>query len=329
MTRRPSTRREACRSSGWTRAAYVGTAVLALALALAGCSDRKKDKTASQTAARVNKEDITVHQINLLLQQQRGLKNEQVDAVSKQILELLIDQELAVQRTRELKLDQEQRVVLQLEAAKREVLARAYAERIGESAAKPAAEEISKYYDDNPSLFKDRRVYSLQELVIEAKPEQVVALREQVPRAKSAIELVDYLKANSLRFNGNQGVRAAEQLPADMLNKLSKMKDGELVLLPSPTGALVIVLAGSRPEPLDQARAKPGIEQFLLSDAKRKRVESDMKTQRAAASIEYVGKFSESAASATLASPVPAPVAAPAASGMNADDISKGLGIKK
>lgn len=299
----------------------------ACALALAACGDSKKDKVASQTAVRINKEEVTVHQINLMLQQQRGVKPEQVEAASKQILEFLVDQELAVQKSRELKIDQDPRVMLQIEAAKRDVLARAYAERTGESASKPSAEEVKKYYDDKPALFKDRRVYSLQELTIEAKPEQLAALRDQLQRVKSAGEFVEHLKANGYRFNGNQGVRAAEQLPADVLDRLAKMKDGQMVLLPSPTGALVIMLVGSRTEPVDEARAKPAIEQFLLNDAKRKRLEADIKAMRAAAKIEYIGKFAETAASAPAASPAPA--AAPAASAMSAEDISKGLGIKK
>jgi EpsD family peptidyl-prolyl cis-trans isomerase len=315
------------RPSGPCRGVIVAFALLALALA--GCGDRKKDQAASQTAARINKEEVTVHQINLMLQQQRGLKPEQVDTVSKQVLELLIDQELAVQRTRELKLDQDQRIVLQLEAAKREVLARAYAEKIGESVAKPSPEEVKKYYEDKPALFKDRRIFSLQELAIEAKPELLPALRDQLPRAKSAGEFADYLRANSFRFIGNQGVRAAEQLPPDVLDKLIKMKDSQMVLLPSPTGALLIMLVGSRSEPLDEARAAPAIEQFLLNDAKRKRIESDLKAQRAAAKIEYVGKFAESAASPPVTNSDKATAAAPVASGVSADDIAKGMGIKK
>lgn len=313
------------RARGLPRLATLAMATCALALG--ACGDSKKDKTASQTAVRVNKEEVTVHQINLMLQQQRGVKPEQIDAASKQILEFLVDQELAVQKTRELKIDQDPRVMLQIEAAKRDVLARAYAERMGESASKPTAEEVKKYYDDKPALFKDRHIYSLQELTIEAKPEQLAVLRDQLQRVKSASEFVEYLKANSFRFNGNQGVRAAEQLPADVLDKLAKMKDGQMVLLPSPTGALVIMLVGSRSEPVDEARAKPAIEQFLLNDAKRKRLEADIKAMRAAAKIEYIGKFAATAASAPAASPPPA--AAPAASAMSAEDISKGLGIKK
>lgn len=327
MTSIESTPREACRLAGIPRLAIVALATFTLILT--GCGDRKKDKTASQSAARVNKEEVTVHQINLMLQQQRGVKAEQVDTASKQILEFLVDQELAVQKTRELKIDQDPRVMMQLETAKREVLSRAYAERIGESASKPTAEEIKKYYDDKPALFRERRVYSLQELAIEAMPEQLAALRDQLQRVKSAGEFVEYLKANSFRFNGNQGVRAAEQLPADVLGHLAKMKDSQMVLLPSPTGALVIMLVGSRAEPVDEARATPAIEQFLLNDAKRKRIEADVKAMRAAAKIEYIGKFAESAASTPMAGPAPATTVAPAASGMSAEDIGKGMGLKK
>jgi hypothetical protein len=128
--------------------------LLALTLLVAACGESKKDNTATQTAVRVNKEELTVHQINLLLQQQRGLKPEQVDAASRRIVEFLVDQELAVQRAKELKLDQDARVLLQLDAAKREVLARAYAEKVGEAVAKPSAEDIQKYFENKPALFK-------------------------------------------------------------------------------------------------------------------------------------------------------------------------------
>ncbi|MCP6231806.1 hypothetical protein NL428_27395, partial [Klebsiella pneumoniae] len=83
----------------------------------------------------------------------------------------LVDQELAVQKAQEQKLDRDPRVVQQIEAAKREIIARADAERLGEAVAKPANDEIARYYADKPALFKDRRIYSLQELSIEAKPE--------------------------------------------------------------------------------------------------------------------------------------------------------------
>jgi EpsD family peptidyl-prolyl cis-trans isomerase len=306
-------------------------ALACLAVVLAGCGGAKKDKPASQVAAKVNKEEISVHQINFVLQQQRGLKPEQADTASRQVLERLIDQELAIQKAHELKVDREPRVVQQIEAAKREILARAYIEKVGEAAAKPTPEEINKYYAEKPGLFKDRRIYSIQEIAIEAKPEQVPQLRAKLEAAKSINEFVEHLKANNFRYTGNQAVRPAEQLPLSMLDTFSRMKDGQAMLLPSASGAQVVVLAGTKSEPVDEARAKPAIEQFLMNDAKRKVIESDVKAMRTSARIQYIGNFAEGAASAVVAVPaVPAaPMPARAASGLDADAISKGLGLKK
>ena len=320
--------------------------VVAGALLLAGCGD-KKDKAASQTAAKVNKDEITVHQINFVLQQQRNLKPEQAEAASKQILERLIDQQLALQKADDLKLDRDPRVVQQVEAAKREILARAYIEKLGEGAAKPTPDEIKKYYDEKPALFKERRIYNIQEIAIEAKPEQVASLREHLTTSKNIGEFMEYLKANDYRFGGNQAVRAAEQLPLQSLDAFARLKDGQAVLSPSPTGATVIVLAGSRSQPVSEEQARAAIEQFLSNDRKRKLVEDDVKAMRAAAKIEYVGKFvggppaaaSGAAPAASVApAPAPAPAVAPApapspaaaASGSLSDsDISKGMGLKK
>lgn len=309
-----------------------------VAMLLAGCGDKKKDKAATQVAAKVNKEEISVHQINFVLQQQRGLRPEQADAAGRQVLERLIDQELALQKAQELKLDREPRVVQQLEAARREIVARAYVEKAGEAAAKPTPEEVKKYYEAKPALFKERRIYSIQEIAIEAKPEQVDGLRAQLQASKSINDFVEHLKANGFRFSGNQAVRAAEQLPLNSLETFAKMKDGQALLAASPNGAQVVVLAGSRSEPVDEARARPAIEQFLLNDAKRKLVDADMKAMRAAAKIEYAGKFAEAAASApakaaavtaTETPPSEAASASAPATGLSDADISKGMGLKK
>jgi EpsD family peptidyl-prolyl cis-trans isomerase len=306
--------------------------VVAAVALLAGCG-AKKDKAASQVAAKVNKEEISVHQINFVLQQQRGLRPEQADAAGKQVLDRLVDQELAVQKAQELKLERDPRVLQQIEAARREIIARAYFEKSADAAPKPSAEEVKKYYDDKPALFKERRVYSIQELAIEAPADQVGALRTQLQASKSIAEFVEFLKAKGLRFAANQAVRPAEQLPLNMLDTFAKMKDGQAMLVPAATGAQVIVLTGSKAEPVDEARAKPAIEAYLLNDARRKLIDADMKAMRAAAKIEYIGKFAEGAASAPVAAaevapPVTPAAIAPASKGLSAEDISKGMGLK-
>ena len=270
-------------------------AVAALVLVLAGCGD-KKEKPASQTAAKVNKEEITVHQINFVLQQQRSLAPEQAASASKQVLERLVDQELALQKAQEQKLDRDPRVVQQLEAARREIIARAYADKIATGAPKASPAEVKAYYEAHPALFKERRVYSLQELTIQATPDQVPTLKSKLAASKDMNEFVNFLKSSDFKFAANQAVRAAEQLPLASLDRFAQMKDGQSIVSTTPNGMQVLIVAASRSQPVDEARATPAIEQFLLNERKRKVVEDDLKALRGAAKIEYVGEYAKGGA---------------------------------
>jgi EpsD family peptidyl-prolyl cis-trans isomerase len=294
------------------RSCIAAAVLAAFAIGLiTGCGEKKKDRQPTSVAARVNEQEVTVQQINQVLQLQRNLRPELADAASHQVLERLIDQELVVQKAQSLDLDKDPRVQQQIEAARREVVARAYAERLGEDVGKPTDEEIAQYYKDKPALFSARRIYSIQELAIEARPDQVATLRAQLTAAKSITEFIDYLKANDYRFAANQAVRAAEQLPAPALDTLSRMADGQASVVQGTAGVQVVVLAGSRSQPVSEERARPAIEQYLINDRKRKRVAEEVKALRAAARIEYVGPFVQSRPDA--ASAPPADTTAPAA----------------
>jgi EpsD family peptidyl-prolyl cis-trans isomerase len=251
-----------------------------------------------EAAARVNKDDIGQAHVNFLVAQQRNLRPEQADAAARQILDRLVEQQLALQKAAELKLESQPGVQIALDLARRDVLARAYLERTGEAAPKPTPEDIKKYYDAKPALFSERRIYNLQEIGIEARPEQMAEIRERLTAAKNTNEFVDYLKSAGLRFAGNQAVRAAEQLPLNTLEAIAKMKDGQAMVVPTPTGAQVVVLASSRSQPVSEEQARPSIEQYLLTERRRKLVEDDMKALRAAAKIEYLGKFAGAAPTA-------------------------------
>lgn len=295
-----------------TRGRVAAVALAAVLVLLAGCGEKKdKEKPASQTAAKVNKEEITVHQINFVLQQQRGLPPEQAASASKQVLERLIDQELALQKAQDQKLDRDPRVVQQLEAARREIIARAYIEKIGNGAPKPTPAEIKAYYEAHPALFKERRVYSLQEVSIQTKPEDVEALRAKLAAAKDLPEFINFLKASNFKFAANQVVRAAEQLPMASVDKFAALKDGQSIFNAVPGGVQILFLAGSRSQPVDEQRAVPAVEQFLLNERKRKVVEDDLKALRAAAKVEYVGEYAKGGAKEVTPPPPAAPEAPP------------------
>ena len=280
----------------------LGLAATAL-LAFAGCGDRR------EVAVHVNKEGIPAQWVDAILQQ-RGVKPEQADAAGRAVVERLINEQLALQKAADLKLDREPRVQQLMELARREILARAYAEKVGEAAVKPTPAEVQAFYEAKPALYAQRRVYNIQELLIECKPEQVTMLREKLAAAANVNEFLEYLRANDFRYQGSQAVRAAEQLPPAALEGFARMKDGNAAVMASANGAQVLVLAGSRDQPLTLDQARPAIEQRLLAERKLKLIEDDLKAMRASAKIEYAPKYAPSAASAP-----PAPASAPASGG--------------
>lgn len=323
------------RSTVRVRAA-LALGVIAAASLLTACGGGDGDKkSATQVAAKVNSGEISVHQVNYVLQRQPGLKPEQAQAVGRRVLDGLVDQELAVQQAIEQKLDRDPRIVSAIEASRRDILARAYADRVAEAAAAPTPEEIKSYYDSKPALFSQRRIYGLQEFNIEANPEQKAALQAKIPTLRSADELATALKSANIRFAARSVSQAPENIPMGFLDQLAKLTEGKWVVVVTPNGLNAALLASAKPAPVTEEAAKKAIEQFLLSDRKRKLVTDGIKQLRGSAKIEYVGQFATAASAPADSAPAAqAPAVAPtppaaASEAMDASSLQKGLsGLK-
>jgi len=275
-------------------------------MVLVACGSEQKD--ASQVAARVNDKDITVHQVNFALQQQGQIPPDELDARSRKVLDQLIDQEIAVQKATELELDRDPRVVQAMQAARRQVLARAYLERIVRDVTKPTPEALRKFYDDNPALFSQRRIYNLQEIVTRIPDAQAADFKTEVAQAQGANAVADWLKQHNIPFRGNQATRPAEQLPMGILAQLAALPDGRGIVMSDDAGTRVVFRASSQLAPVQYEAAVPAIERFVLSQERRDTSESNIKALRASAKIDLMGKFAQAPSE-----PSPAATAQPAA----------------
>jgi EpsD family peptidyl-prolyl cis-trans isomerase len=282
---------------------------LAASFALAACGADKKPAT--QVAVKVNKEEITVHQLNNEMARLRGLNEEQRKGAAKQVLERLVDQELLVQRAMERKLDRDPRVMQAIEANKRQILAQAYLDSLTANAARPAADAIKQFYDAHPELFSARKIYRLQELAIGPRPEITTAkVEEELKRAKSLNDMVEWLKREKIPFNANSTVKAAEQLPMEVVPKLAALGIGQAMLMPSQQGYLIVQIAATEPQPLTEEQARPFIEQYLTNQKRVEIARYEIKSLKDGAKIEYVGDFAGGEPAEKQAAPA---AAAPAA----------------
>jgi EpsD family peptidyl-prolyl cis-trans isomerase len=274
--------------------------VVLVLMVAGGCGkkDDEKKKAATQVAAKVNADEITVHQVNAVLARTPNLPPEAAPRAKREILTRLVDQQLAVQQAIKTKLDRSPPVVQALEAARADILARAYADSIAKAQPRPAADEVKKYYAEHPELFAQRRVYSLEEIAVRAKPDLGPALREQVAKARSMKDIAVWLQAQKIPFQPNVGARTAEQVPMEMLSGLQKMKDGEIQVFTSAGGLNVVRIAASKSEPVSEEKAAPVIQQFLFNRKSSEAVAAEMKALKSGARIEYLGEFAADLAEA-------------------------------
>ena len=306
--------------SSRARVGAVALAVLA-ATVLIGCGQKKDvvagDAAGSEVVAKVNGDELTAGQLTIALQKQRGMRPDAGDAASKQVLDQLIDEQIVAQKAIAAKLDKDPKVVDQIEAARRDILARRFVEQAAETAAKPSNEAVQKFYDSRPALFAQRKVYTLQRLDIQAADDRRTEVDAHVQSLKSTAELTDWLKAQKIAFSSKQEQDASEQLPANVLEKLSTMKDGESAVVPSQFGVAAVTLVSSAAAPKTLADARPAIEQYLGNQGRRELIMNLQKTLRDGAKVEYQGRFAALAPASSAeggATPAPALPAASAAS---------------
>jgi len=268
--------------------------LIIMAASLVACGKKEEGgNKETQVVAKVNGDEISIHQLNFQISRLGQMNPEQAKAVSKQVLERMVEQQLIVQKSLAAKLDRNPQVLQNLENAKREILAQAYIEQQMSAAKKPSKEEVSDFYTKHPELFEKRHVYRLQELAVVAGRDKLAEIESGVKSAKNLSEIANWLKEKNLQFTASGNVRAAEQLPLELLPKLNQMKDGEIVIVPSQKSINIVLLAGSQEQPLTRENAAPMIEQYFVNQRKTEIAKHEVEKLRSSAKIEYLGTFAD------------------------------------
>jgi EpsD family peptidyl-prolyl cis-trans isomerase len=269
--------------------------ILTIVLALAGCGDKQTPETqpTAQVAAKVNGDEITVHQLNFEVSKLGNLDPDQSKLAAAKVLNSMVDQQLLVQKAIADKLDADPQVLQAIEASRRQILAQAVVQRMTLDQAKPDEAQMAEYYAQHPELFAERRIYRLQEINVQVTPENVELVKGQLQATKNLGDFVNWLKAQNIPARAVQSTKTAEQLPLELLPRLHQLKDGQAMTLASPKGLSILVVASSETHPLTPEQARPTIERFLDNARKRSAAEAELKRLKETAKIEYLGEFAD------------------------------------
>lgn len=264
--------------------------VLAGLFVLAGCGDKQAESTGT-VAVKVGTENIPVSAVEHELAKLGELSEMQKKQATQEVLNGLVDQTLLKQAAISEKIDVDPEVKMKLDAAKRQILAQAYIERMTASEAKPSDADIQAYFDAHPELFADRHIYQLQELHIEVNESNIRSVQDQLGKTRNLTDFVAWLKGQNIPMRGRQLAKPAEQLPTPLLEKLRKAKLGESVTSAGVDSLNIIILAGMEKQPVTLDQAKPVIERYLGNSKKKELLENELKTRRESAKIEYLPPY--------------------------------------
>ncbi|MGE5451785.1 MAG: EpsD family peptidyl-prolyl cis-trans isomerase [Acidobacteriota bacterium] len=276
-----------------------------LAVQLSACSrhDGAESPGTSQIAAQVNDKEISIHQVQTMIELQPALAQQFGEQASRKVLDSLIEQELAAQAARSAGLDTSPRVVQAMELAKREVLARAYQDQLAGKATMPDDAAITRYYDAHPELFANRRQYLLQETVIKAPTAQLQGVQDEVAKLPSAADVNAWVAKKGWQYSVRNSAQWAEALPMDLLSQLAARKPGQSVAVPRPDGMVILTVLGSDVAPQTLAQARGAIQEALWATRRKEQVLHGMESLRQQAKVL---RFDEAAASSPTGASGPA-----------------------
>jgi len=281
--------------------ASVAAAVLMLSL-LAGCGP--KAQKSGQALVSVDGEEITTSQLNDELQRS-GVNASQQQALSKQLLESLVDRQLLLNEATKEKVDREPKVVQAIERAKAMIIAQAYLQKKIGMPAKPTKAEVQAYFDQHPEQFGGRKQLDMRQLVV-ANSDISDELKKLMDNAKSLDEVASWMDQHRISYVPNDVSRSSVDLPQPLVSRLLSAPKGQLFVIREGDRSVLVAVTAIKDTPVDLATGTPQIEQYLMNSRSKDAANAEVARLRASAKVEYLNKAAGEAPAAPAPAPAPA-----------------------
>lgn len=84
--------------------------------------------------------------------------------------------------------------------------------------------------------------------------------------AKTMEEVTTWLDGKQIKYGRNKVARAAESIPQGLIEKISKLNNGELLFVRGPNGYSVARLLETKSQPIGVAESKQIITRLIISE---------------------------------------------------------------
>lgn len=306
----------------WSR--ITGSALLAILVAgaLTGCSNNGQDSKATQALVNVNGKEITVHQLNEELSR-ANVQPAQKDSATKQILNALVDRQLLEQAALKAKVDRDPNVMQTIERAKAQIIAQAYLQSKVASVNKPEKAEVETFYNQNPQLYRERKLVEMEQLLIDSRHVND-DFKSALGGLKTLQEVAIWLDSKGIQYDRGEVARSVAELPPQIAERLKDARRGQLFVIGMGSRTMLVLMNNVKDSSVSLTDATPQIEQLLLNKKRKEVGEREIANLRSEAKIEYLDKSVQQEAA-----PAKHEAAVEKHAGKKDDDIGSGIsGLK-
>lgn len=270
---------------------------------LSACSNNEPGGKQTQVVAKVNGDEITVHQINGEMQRlQVPVANPQL--VAKKMLVSLIDRQLLVQEAVKLNLDRTPEVMQLVDAAKAQIYAQAYLARKVSSLGQATEKEVQQFMVEHPEVFSRRKVFTTADIIFANNPAKVNpdTLKNLVSNAE---ELKDWLNRHQIHFEIAEETIPTEALPKEAVSLADQVKVGDLLFMHDDIKVVARSIANISEVPLTEQQAMDMATKAVNERKRQQLILDELQRLKKLAQIEVLDPNlkSEPAASTAIASP--------------------------
>jgi hypothetical protein len=206
-------------------------------------------------------------------------------AARRVMLDRLIEEKLFANAAAAESLDHDPNVMVEIEAAKRAILARTYAAHASGAIGSPTDKAVAAFYDAHPEAFSQRVAVVFDEMVFAGPIDAANELARQYSSAQDYAAMVRKAATRGVSLSADFVATTSDHLPTILAQKISRVPVGSDVIFAVQEGVAFARLRSIEPAPMTLDQAAPIIRSGLLAQFKSAFLAKDMARLRSAAAI--------------------------------------------
>lgn len=268
--------------------------MLGTALLLVGCSKKDGEIEKGQVVATVDGKDVTVHELNAELQGANlpaNITADQKKQVEQMALQQVVNRRILSDIARERGLDKTPMFLLQEKRAEEQILVQLLQRQMSSAVKTPSQTEIATFIAQNPDLFAERKIYTVDQIQFET-PKDPAVLRKYEP-LNTMDAVVSTLKTDGIQFKRAPATLDAATANPELVQQILKMPKDEIFIIPAGRVMVANKITDTKVQPLvgpqAQQIATAMIQQKNFQDLLKRDLEP--KVKKAESEVKYQAGF--------------------------------------